>query len=148
MENKGPDRLYVRSKDLDDFKMLLQDRDSPFFKKDNKDVFIMAMIFGYKNGQKTSVEKKEGFFRVTNLSGNEKSLIKALAVNSEGDLRVLLDKQKVFSVAEEYAAGGIKHLKDAVFNSKYGSYVKWLESELVSAYEKLDKDKPVRVSES
>ena len=42
------------------------------------------------------------------------------------------------SIAEKYAAGGIKELKRSAFDEKSGSYVKKLESELVDAYQSLN----------
>lgn len=141
MNNKTPDRINVRKNDIENFKILLREKDSPFFKKDNKDAFIMAMIFGYFNNNTIPLDKKEGFIRIEYLSLEEKSLIKAIAIEKANDLKILLDKQKVYSIAEEFAAGGIEILKDAIFGKKFGSFIKKLEADLVETYEKLNIDK-------
>lgn len=141
MNSKAPDRVHVRKQDIEEFRIMIQERDSPFFKRDNKDVFIMAMILGFNKNHRIPLDKKEGFIRVEYLSTEEKSLIKAIAIHAEGGLKVLLDKQKVYSIAEEYAAGGMQYLKEAIFDKQFGSYVKRLESELVETYEELQLNK-------
>jgi len=135
MINKEPDRLYIRKSDRKDYDRLLE-KDSPFVGKENKDLFIMALIIGFHEGTRIKLDKKEGFFLLYHLNDKENSIIKAIAVAEEGDLNILLDKKKVYSIAEEYAAGGIKLLKDKVFSGGYGSYIKKLESELIDEFER------------
>lgn len=136
MENKEPDRFYIRKSDIEDYKRL-KERDSPLEKKSNKDLFILALSIGYFEGIKLELDNKEGFVRTEYLSEKDKSLISALAVAEEGNLDVLLDKKKVYSIAEEYAAGGIKQLKDMVFSGGYASFSKLLESAMIDEFEKI-----------
>ena len=137
MNEKAPDRLYIRKSDRVEYSRLLE-KDSPFKEKENKDLFMMAMVVGFHAGTRIGLDKKEGFIMVHYLNPKEESIIKAIAVAEEGSLDVLLDKKSVYSIAEEYAAGGIKLLKDKVF-SGYGSYVKKLESELVEGFQEIEK---------
>jgi hypothetical protein len=132
------DRLYVDRKDLDDWKRL-KDIDSPFAKSDNKDIFIAAMVVGYHDGSKIELGRgrKEGYFFSDNLKPNELALIRAIAVSEEGNLNVLMDESKVFSIAEQYATGGVKLLKNKVFSGEYGSYAKKLESDLLKEYDEI-----------
>lgn len=136
MVNKEPDRLYIRKSDRKDYERLLE-KDSPFVGKENKDLFMGALITGFHEGTRLKLDKKKGFFLLYHLDDKEKSIIKAIAVAEEGDLNILLDKKKVYSIAEEYAAGGIKLLKDKVFSGGYGSYIKKLESELIDEFERI-----------
>jgi hypothetical protein len=55
---------------------------------------------------------------------------------------VLLDEQKVYSIAEQYATGGVKLLKNKVFSGEYGSYAKKLESDLLRQYDIILQNKP------
>lgn len=135
-ETKKPDRLSVDRKDLEDFNRL-KATDSPFAGSQNKDVFIAAMVIGYYEGSRVKIKRKEGYVRESYLNPEDRALINALAVSEDGNLNVLLDAQKVFSIAEEYATGGIRLLKARVFGEAYGSYTKKLESELLRAYEKI-----------
>lgn len=141
MKNNEPDRLNIEQSDREKYYNRLLKRDSPFAGRENKNLFIMAMVTGFREGARVKLRKKEGFVRTEYLSPNEKSIIKAIAVATEGSLDVLLDKRKVYSIAEEYAASGIKLLKDKVFSHEYGSYIKKLESELVDEFEKINKMK-------
>ncbi len=139
--------LGIDSKDLDDFKRL-QMRDSPFAKRQNKDIFLAAMVIGFKEGAKIPLRNKKGYFRKSYLNPQDKALINSIAVAEAKNLNILLDEKKVFSIAEEYATGGIKFLKDLVFGVKdFGSYSKKLESDMLRAYEKIKKMQP-QVDES
>ena len=141
MENKPPTRVFVSKKDINNFKVLQQEKDSPFYKKDNKSVFLMAMTLGFHNKQKTPLNKREEFVRMEYFSQDDKSLMKAIAIqSSEKELKVLLDPQEIYSIAEQYATGGIGYLKNLVFGGQYGSYVKKLESDLVDTFDKLELD--------
>lgn len=139
MENKTPDRLNIRKSDRKDYDRLLE-KDSPFAGKENKDLFMMALIIGFHEETRVKLDRKEGFFSLYHLNDKENSIIKAIAVAEEGDLNILLDKKKVYSIVEEYAAGGIKLLKDKVFTGGYGSYIKKLESDLIDEFKKFEEE--------
>jgi hypothetical protein len=143
-EPKKVDRIYVGRKDLKDFRDLVKEKHSPFADSQNKDIFLAAMIVGYHESGRIPLGSKEGFFREEYLSDEERALIRAVAVSTEGDLNVLLDEQKVYSIAEEYATGGIALLKAKVFSGEYGSYAKKLESELLRTFRKTAEKAPKR----
>lgn len=140
-EVKTIDRLFVDKRDLEDFKRL-REKDSPFAKSENKDIFIAAMVVGFNEQCKMELKTKEGWMLKKTLHDQDLALIRALAIAEEGNLNVLLDETKVFSIAEQYAAGGIRLLKDRVFRVDFGSYSKRLESELLRTYDKIMKAKP------
>ena len=137
MKNKTPIILDIRKSDRKDYD-LLKDRDSPFAGKGNKELFLMAMIIGFRNGRRVKLDTRDTFARIEYLNSKEKSIIKAIAVAEDGDLNVLLDKKKIYSIAEEYAAVGIKLLKEKVFGEEPGSYFKKLESGLLDDFRKID----------
>lgn len=134
-QRKKIDRLYIDKKDLDDWRRL-KDKDSPFAGFDNKDIFVAAMAVGYNEGSNIELKSKEGYFFSDNLKPDELALVRAIAVAEEGSLNVLLDEQKVFSIVEQYATGGVKLLKNKVFSGEYGSYAKKLESDLLRQFER------------
>jgi len=140
-EKKKIDRIYVDKKDLADFNRL-KEKDSPFTNSQNKEIFLAAMVVGYHEGGRIELKNKEGYFRTEYLTDEERALIRAIAIATEGNLNVLLDEQKVYSIAEEYATGGISILKAKAFSEEYGSYVKKLESELLRTYQKNAKSEP------
>jgi hypothetical protein len=141
ISEKKIDRLYVDKKDFDQFNRL-KEKDSPFAGCQNKDIFLAAMIIGYNEGTKIELTKKEGYVREEYLTKEDLAMIKSIAVAETGDLKILLDKKKVFSIAEEYATGGIALLLQQVFGQEYGSYTKKLESKLILEYNDLKKKLP------
>ncbi len=139
MQDKEPDRLSIRKSDLEHYKRLKQP-DSLIAKKDNKHLFLLAMCIGYDSGSRIKISewgKKEGFVRLEYLNEDEKSIINALSIAEEGDLEVLFDMKNVYSVAEEYAAGGISILLEMVISGGYGSFSKKLESKLLEQYDQI-----------
>jgi len=143
-ESKKIDRIYVDKKDLKDFRDLVKEKYSPFANSQNKEIFLAAMVVGYHEGGRIPLRSKEGFIREEYLSDEERALIRAVAVSTEGNLNVLLDEQKVYSIAEEYATGGIALLKAKVSSGEYGSYAKKLESELLRTFRKVAERAPKR----
>ena len=135
MATKERDRLFINKSDRKDYEMLLKSKDSPFLSRRNKVPFVIAMLFGVKARTRTRLKKKDGWIYVDYLNDDEESIIKAIAVFEAGDLNVLLDKDRVYTIAEEYAATGIKLLKAKVFSGGYGTFAKKLESDLITLLE-------------
>jgi hypothetical protein len=137
-EEKKPkiDRFYVDKKDANDFNRL-KEKDTPFAGAHNKEIFLAAMVVGYHEKCRIPIKNREGYFHEKDLTREEAALIRAIAVAEEGGLNVLLDKQKIYSIAEQYATGGISLLKTRILSGEYGSYAKKLESELLREYEKI-----------
>jgi len=132
MENEIPGgRLHCRKKDKKEYELLIEE--GPF--KRLIDVFMMALITGFNEANRIELDKKEGLILQQFVHRKQRTIIKAIAVAEEGNLDVLLDKKRVYSIAEEFATGGIRLLKEKVFSRDYGSYIKRLESELVEEFE-------------
>jgi len=138
MSKKVPDRLYVRKVDLETYKLLGKERSSFLCGKENKELFIMAMIYGFLKKNRLKLDKKEGFIREEYLNDEYRTVMKAVAIKEESALEILLDPQKVYSIAEEYAAGGISYLKNDVFSKRHGTYSKRLEEQLIELYDKIN----------
>lgn len=135
MEQKILDRLYVNKRD--DFKRLVE-RDSPLAGYDYKYIFMLTLTMGFVEGRRIELEaRKEELTRIEYLSDKEKSIIKAIAVATTGELKVLLDKKKIYTIAEEYAASGITLLTQKVFSGEYGSYIKRLGNELEEKFKEI-----------
>jgi hypothetical protein len=144
-EKKKVAIIYIDKKDTDSFDKLRQ-KPSPFANGQNKDIFLAALVVGYHEGVKLPLQSKEGYFRTEYLKDEEKALIKSIAVATTGDLNILLDEQKIYSIAEEYATGGISLLRDKVQSGGYGSYAKKLENELLKNFEKVVKTLPKKTA--
>jgi hypothetical protein len=134
-EESVPTRLNINKSDREIYDKLLE-KDGEFAGKENKDVFLLAMVIGYLHKADIELQIKEGFIRTEYLKDQDNSIIKSIAVAKTGTLDILLNKKKIYSIAEEYASGGIKLLKDMVYGGSYGSFSKKLESELIETFEK------------
>lgn len=138
MISKAPDRLNCRKSDREIYDLLKKEK--PFKKKDLIHIFMMALSAGYIEENRVKLDTKEGLILLYHVPREVKSIMKAIAVEEEGgNLNVLVDEGKVYSIAEEYAAGGINILKHKVLREEFGSYIKKLESELIDKYEKIKK---------
>ena len=141
-KDKDPLVLYIQKSDLEHYKRL-KENDSPIAKKERKHLFLLAMSIGYHFGSRINTSewgKKETYVRVEYLDESEKSIINAISVAEEGNLETLFDMKNVYTVAEEYASGGINILLDMVLSGGYGSFSKRLESKLLEQYEKIQKN--------
>ena len=109
MSGKKIDRVYCDN--LKEYQ-ILREETSFFQKGGNPEIFIMAMALGFKKGIKTPLKKgKEGVVRLTYFKEENISMIKAVAIIDTKSVEVLSDKEKIYSIAEEYANTGIKLLK-------------------------------------
>lgn len=109
--------------------------DGPFKRRKNKEIFIMSVILGYfKTGTRSELEiPKEPYDEVDNFDDEHRTIIKAIAV-AEENIEVLSDPVKVYTIAEEYAASGIKILESMVNSNEY-DFIKKLESMIVDEYD-------------
>jgi len=97
-----------------------------------KEVFLFAMALGYyKNRRKKLPRNKLDFIRTIDFEIKE-NIINSIAVAAEGNLDIVGDKKKVYSIVEEYAEGGIELLNKMILKpDEYGTPRKIIENELI-----------------
>lgn len=85
-------------------------------KKYTRDIFRLALAYGYLNDIRLPIESKDNFVNKTNFGETLPALINALAITqSDNGVEILADDPvNVYQVAEEYANGGLDLL-----NSEY-----------------------------
>lgn len=131
--------INVSEKAFQDFKLISQHK---FFKGlETKQLFILAMSLGVRHNkyQKPLGEEKRhsgGYTRVEYLSDEDKDLIKAIAIAKAEDVNILNNQKEQYQIAETYAEGGIKILKDLI--SSPGDFLYKFDSELKSLNSKDD----------
>lgn len=137
MNIKKVDRVYC-----DNIKDYQELKKTPFLaKEENATIFILAMALGFKRNQKVPLKKrKEGIVLLTYFKESQIAMIYAVALKHKESENVLLNEEEIFQIAEEYANGGIKFLKDILIGEQPGSYVKRICTELLEICNKL-KDK-------
>jgi hypothetical protein len=135
---RDPLILYVREGDRKIYDELR--RGGPLEGQETKVVFLLAMITGFLNKRSEDLgPNKDTYIRTEYLSDEEKTLIKAIAVQTEGKLEVLADMKDVYSIAERFAAGGIERLRSDLKSLEGGTYLKRLEVALAESTSALTK---------
>ncbi len=135
MSAKKLDRVYCDNlKDYQDLKK------TPLFKKTNNAMmFMMTMALGFKRKSRVPLKKgKDGLSRLVDFKDYNITLIKSLALKETKDVNVLLNDEEIYKIAEEYANGGIKIIKNFVIGEDPGSYIKKLCTELLEISKKIE----------
>jgi hypothetical protein len=128
------DRVYISESDKAIYDRLKKYVDGPLKGRKNKELFMMAMILGYyKTGVRSDLKKPKDYDHVENLGPERRTIIKAIAVAEEG-MEVLNDEAQIYSIANEYAATGIKIL-EGMANDPDFDFIKKLENILVEEYD-------------
>ena len=103
------------------------------------DIFSVALIYGLKEGYRTPLEKKgSSIGRVVEsvIDNSElRYLMKAIAVDEEDSLEVLLDTDKYFTISEEYAKTGLKILEQDFIENE--ELLDEMELELIQCYDEI-----------
>lgn len=86
-----------------------------------KDVFMWAVCLGVqRNKRRPLTGKKMTIFRWAQFDSQvDIPLIKAIAIVESGDVSILLKRNEILTLVEEYANGGIYDLRDLLI-SEYG----------------------------
>jgi dnd system-associated protein 4 len=121
-------KLYPRDIDLDSGEKrdivtkLTSDASSPFYEKTMKQVFMYALGIGLKNKRRVPLKKRIGIIPVRALSNEDLAIIKAVAISEKKTIDVLFGEniREMFTIAEEYANGGLDQLAYQVFGPEPG----------------------------
>ena len=131
-----PDRFFIEEEDKEIYDNL-KSKNTPLGKYktlENKDVFILAVCFGYTYGIRKPLEKKFGYVRPIYFKERELNLLYTMGFNSKEKLDAYSDFKKVYEIIEEYANGGLHILKDKVYSGEFGTFEKQFEGKLVNLY--------------
>lgn len=80
----------------------------------SKDVFALALAFGYLNGVSYEIDTADKFVKASTFDDILPVLLNAIAIeDNDGDIDILSneDAQKIFKPSEEYANAGFEILK-------------------------------------
>jgi len=103
-----------------------------------KDIFLFAMALGfYKKRRKNLPRGKLDIIRTIDFESKE-NIINSIVIISEGNLNILVDKKRVYEIAEEYANGGIELLNKMILKQEsHGTPSKIIENELLEIVKKI-----------
>jgi len=131
-----PDRFFIEEDDKEIYDNL-KSKNTPlgkYKKLENKDVFILAVCYGFSLGIKKPIKKKFGYVRPIYFNEKELNILYTIAYNSKDKLGVFSDFKNVYEIIEEYANGGIHILKDKVLSGEFGTFEKKFEAKLVELF--------------
>ena len=102
----------------------------------NVDLFVFAMAFGFMNGNKVdSVQRSGTGPRVQYLKPEHEVLMYAIQFAETGSTESLLNQEERFDLAERYAEGGIRLLKNAF--DQPGDFLKELTGQVAQLFAQL-----------
>lgn len=115
------DTVNIDSSFHDFYKQLTEGNnilDAPF--RTMKDIFMWAMCLGARMGdKKTLTVKKQSIFRWAQFDPQvDVPLLKAIAIADTADINILLKRNEILSIAEEYANAGIHELQANIMSEQ------------------------------
>lgn len=104
----------------------------------NVDLFVFAMAYGFMNGNKVdSVQRSGTGPRVQYLKPEHEILMYAIQFSETGSTESLLNQEERFDLAERYAEGGIRLLKNAA--EQPGDFLQDLTGQMALLFSQLQK---------
>lgn len=121
--------LVFGEKNLDHYKQLGRELGGLGKELMNRDVFLIAMSWGYRYGTKVDEFKKSATgVRLEFLKDEDLALMAAVQLKTTGDPESLKDVEQRFDLAEQYAEGGILLL--AKMMEEPGDFAKTFAAEI------------------
>jgi hypothetical protein len=103
----------------------------------NVDLFIFAMAHGFLNGNKVDVSQKSGTgVRVEYIKPEHELLMFVIQFAETGSTESLLNQEQRFEIAEKYAEGGIRLLKNAA--DQPGDFLQDIAGQMVTLYKSIE----------
>ena len=120
-ETSNRDTIMIEESAHEIYKQLTEGNNAqivPF--RTMKDVFMWAVCLGVQQGKKRPLTgKKVIVFRWAQFDGQvDVPLFKAIAIADSGDINILLKRNDILSLVEEYANGGIYDLREILMGDR------------------------------
>ena len=114
-----PDVAYDKNDQEFYASLVAEDSSSIFKNRTRVDVFMYAMALGFNAKKRLPLEKKAANLNPSAISGDERWLMRSIAVTDTEDLDIIIKDHhtKVIEIAEEYANAGIHIIRDMIKNS-------------------------------
>lgn len=124
-----PDRISIKKTDRPIYDEILGNSDLKV--RSNIDIFLLALVIGFKKGQRISIKgNKDGYVLTYTIKDEDRILMNAIAIHETKNEEVIQNQKEVFEIVEEYAHTGISFLREMVFDKERGSFLKKFESYL------------------
>lgn len=107
------DSVYIEAEYHPLYKQLTDGGDAPF--KTMKDVFMTAMLLGYRLGAPRELVKRHMIFKTSAfIPGIDLPVLRAVALGPKGNVEAMISENQMLSIAEEYANAGFATLRAEV----------------------------------
>lgn len=102
----------------------------------NVDLFVFAMTFGFLNKNKVENIVKSGTgVRLEYIKPEHELLMTAIQFAETGSVESLLNQEERFEIAEKYAEGGIRLLRNAI--EQPGDFLQEVAAQMSEIYQNL-----------
>jgi hypothetical protein len=103
----------------------------------NVDLFVFAMAYGFLNGNKVDVTQKSGTgVRIEYIKPEHELLMSVIQFAETGSTESLLDQEHRFEIAEKYAEGGIRLLKNLA--DQPGDFLQDISAQMAVIFKSLE----------
>lgn len=107
------DSVYIEAEYHPLYKLLTEGADAPF--KTMKDVFMTAMLLGYRSSATKGLTKRVMIFKTSAFSpAVDLPVLRAVALGPKGNIDAIVSENLLLSIAEEYANAGFAALRAEV----------------------------------
>lgn len=105
----------------------------------NVDLFVFAMAYGFFNGNKVDVAQKSGTgVRIEYIKPEHELLMSVIQFAETGSTDSLLDQEQRFEIAEKYAEGGIRLLKNAA--DQPGDFLQDIAGQMATLFKSIESE--------
>lgn len=99
----------------------------------SREIFLLAMAYGFSAKNKISGWKRtNNGVRLEYMQPKDETLIAALSISEHDDSSCLRETEKIYDLAEDYAAGGVSLLSAAL--AKERDFHSWIEAEVFQVF--------------
>lgn len=109
------DSVYIEAQYHPLYKELTDGAEAPF--EYMKDVFMTALLLGYRLGKPKPLEKRHMIFKISAFNPSvDLPILRAVALGPSGDISALTSENRTLTLAEEYANAGFAALRAEVLD--------------------------------
>jgi dnd system-associated protein 4 len=135
-ESEAPRDVRIEEDNHSYYEELTAEKRSPFHEAEYKDLFIFAMAYGYRHGNRVPLEgETRALVNVGSLTDRQQWIVKAVAIKEVENGQILTDNSQIYDIAYQYGNGGIEELYGLF--KRPGDGLRELSNEIIEQYQDL-----------
>lgn len=138
MVNKISNRIG-RDKSTKEHYEAIKQRVGILNKANNKDIFLLALAFGFDKKRRVKIGSMERFINKENFGGILPSILDSIAISESKEGIEIISKEydEIYHIAEEYANAGIDQLND-IYIGNQDEFIEILRSDIIEKSKEYD----------